>query len=115
MKPSNRKLAILTPIGLAIILAVIFMAVTPQGRALAQQFLSLFFQSAPDVRPLDPTSVPGVIKPTLIIVYPPTTATLDPTTVSAVITPDRQRPGSRRSDPMAFVQTFLAARRIWLG
>jgi len=88
MKPSNRKLAILTPIGLAIILAVIFMAVTPQGRALAQQFLSLFFQSAPDVRPLDPTSVPGVIKPTLIIVYPPTTATLDPTTVSAVITPD---------------------------
>jgi hypothetical protein len=87
MKPSSRSLAILAPIGLAIILAVIFMAVMPQGRALAQQFLSLFFQTAPDVRPLDPTTAPGVIKPTLIIVYPTMIATLDPTTAPTVITP----------------------------
>ena len=86
MKPSNRSLAILAPIGLAIILAVIFMAVMPQGRALAQQFLSLFFQTAPDVRPLDPTTAPAVIA-TQIIVYPPIIATLDPTTAPAVITP----------------------------
>ena len=51
MKPSTRILSILAPIVLAFILAVIFMAITPQGRALAQQFLSLFFQTAPDVRP----------------------------------------------------------------
>jgi hypothetical protein len=63
MKPSSRILAILAPIGLAIILVVIFMAVMPQGRALAQQFLSLFFQTAPDVRPLDPTTAPAVITP----------------------------------------------------
>jgi len=63
MKPSSRILTILAPIGLAIILAVIFMAVMPQGRVLAQQFLSLFFQTAPDVRPLDPTTAPAVITP----------------------------------------------------
>jgi hypothetical protein len=87
MKPSNRSLAILAPIGLAIILALIFMAVMPQGRALAQQFLSLFFQTAPDVRPLDPTTAPAVITPTQIIVYPPMIATPEPTTAPAVITP----------------------------
>jgi len=63
------------------------MATMPQGRALAQQFLSLFFQTAPDVRPLDPTTVPGDITPTLIVVYPPMIATLDPTTTPPVITP----------------------------
>lgn len=63
MKPSRRSFAILAPIGLAIILAVIFMAAMPQGRALAQQFLSLFFQTAPDVRPFDPTTAPEVITP----------------------------------------------------
>lgn len=63
MKPSSRSFAILAPISLAIILAVIFMAVMPQGRALAQQFLSLFFQTAPDIRPFEPTTAPGVITP----------------------------------------------------
>lgn len=88
MKPSNRSLAILAPIGLAIILAVIFIAVMPQGRALARQFLSLFFQTAPDVRPFDPTTNPAVIAPTQIIVYPSMTiATLDPTTAPAIVTP----------------------------
>jgi hypothetical protein len=87
MKPSRLRLAILAPIGLAIILAVIFMAVMPQGRALAQQFLSLFFQTAPDVRPLDPTTTPAVITPTQVIVYPPMIATLGPTTTPTVITP----------------------------
>ncbi len=87
MKPSGRSFAILAPIGLAVILAVIFMTVTPQGRALAQQFLSLFFQTAPDVRPLDPTTAPGGITPTLIIGYPPKIATLDSTPTPAVTTP----------------------------
>jgi hypothetical protein len=87
MKPSRRNLAIFAPIGLAIILVVIFIAVVPQGRALAQQFLSLFFQTAPDVRPLDPTTAPGDITPSMIGVYPPKIATLDLTTTLAVITP----------------------------
>jgi hypothetical protein len=87
MKPYRRSLAILAPIGLAIVLVVIFMAVMPQGRALAQKFLSMFFQTAPDVRPLEPTTAPGVITPTMIVVYPPMIATLDPTTAPALITP----------------------------
>lgn len=87
MKPSRRNLAAFAPISLVIILAVIFMAVVPQGRALAQQFISLFFQTAPDMRPLDPTTAPGVITSTLIIVYPPKIDTLDPTTVPAVSAP----------------------------
>jgi len=64
MKPSGRRFSILAPISLAIIVAVIFMAITPQGRALAQHFLSLFFQTASDIRPLDPTTAPTVITPT---------------------------------------------------
>lgn len=63
MKLSNRTFAMLVPVSLAIILAVVFMAITPQGRALAQQFLSLFFQTAPDVRPLDATAQPAANRP----------------------------------------------------
>lgn len=64
MKVFSRTLSILVPIALALILAPFFIASLPQGRAFAQQFLSLFFQTAPDVRPLDPTITPVVITPT---------------------------------------------------
>ena len=63
MKASHRRTFLLVPVSLALLLAVIFMTAMPQGRALAQQFLSLFFQTAPDVRPLDPTAGPVVITP----------------------------------------------------
>lgn len=63
MKPSSRSFAILVPISLALLLAMIFVAATPQGRALAQEFLSLFFRTAPDVRPFGPDTGPAVITP----------------------------------------------------
>jgi hypothetical protein len=54
LKPSSRAVPIFTGIALALSLAVAFFAVTPQGQALAQQFISLFFRTAPDVRPFPP-------------------------------------------------------------
>ena len=52
MKTSSRVITILAPIALALSLALVFIAATPQGQALAQEFRSLFFRTAPDVRPM---------------------------------------------------------------
>ena len=62
-KTSFRALPILALVSLALILAVAFFAAAPQGQALAQQFLSLFFRTAPDQRPMPTESRPAVITP----------------------------------------------------
>lgn len=63
MKKPSRTISVLAPIALALILAIVFVAATPRGQALAQQFLSLFFQTAPDMRPIDPVVSPAAITP----------------------------------------------------
>lgn len=58
----KRSFAILLPIGLALLLAIGFIALTPTGQTLAQQFISLF-NKAPDIRPFDPDNGPPSITP----------------------------------------------------
>jgi len=58
----KRSYAVLIPIGLAVLLAVGFVALTPTGKTLAQQFISLF-NKAPDSRPFDPDNGTPSITP----------------------------------------------------
>jgi hypothetical protein len=59
----KRSFAVFIPIGLALMLAFGFIALTPKGQTLAQQFVALFFKKAPDTRPFDPDNGPPVITP----------------------------------------------------
>jgi hypothetical protein len=51
----------LSTIVFVLAMTILVFAATPQGRAAAQQFLSLFFHTAPDVRPFDSNDVPAVV------------------------------------------------------
>lgn len=59
----KRSFAILLPVGLALLFAVGFFALTPAGHTLAQQFLSLFFTKEPDIRPFDAENGTPIITP----------------------------------------------------
>ncbi|MBA4385863.1 MAG: hypothetical protein C0410_14085 [Anaerolinea sp.] len=59
----KRSFAVLLPIGLALMLAFGFIALTPKGQTLAQQFIALFFEKAPDTRPFDPDNGTPIITP----------------------------------------------------
>lgn len=64
MKTSSRTISILIPIALALILAVSFVAATPQGRALAQDFLSLFSRTENDQQLTNSAdAIPSAITP----------------------------------------------------
>ncbi len=52
MQPSARRIPILVPGPGVVDPGALFVTTTPQGQALAQEFLSLFFRTAPDQRPL---------------------------------------------------------------
>jgi hypothetical protein len=92
MKPSSRAIPILAGIALALILALAFFATTPQGQALAQQFISLFFRTAPDVRPFPPEDASPVpitpaASPAAITPAVASSATVTPVADSPDVTP----------------------------
>ena len=63
MKSSSRSRKILVPLALALILAFVLIAATPQGRALAQEFLALFSHTESDRIPLPTEAGPAAITP----------------------------------------------------
>ena len=65
MKWTARSFTILAPIALAILVPLAVIFALPQGRALADRFLSLFFVTAPDVRPFDPQELTPDLTPAI--------------------------------------------------
>jgi hypothetical protein len=59
----KRPFSIVLPVSLAFLLAVGFFTFTPVGKTLAQQFISLFYNKEPDVRPIDSETGTPVITP----------------------------------------------------